>query len=56
MLDPRRIETSLQPEPIELLGNGTYYYNYDIKSEIVCVPQMDGSTREEERWNYIQIH
>lgn len=56
MLDPRRIETNLQPEPIELLGNGTYYYNYDIKSEIVCIPQMNGSTKEEERWNYIQIH
>ena len=47
MLEPRRIEMDVQPDLIEKLGNGTYYYNYDIKSEIVYVPHMDGSTTEE---------
>lgn len=30
MLEPRRIEMNVQPNSIEKLGNGTYYYNYDI--------------------------
>lgn len=33
MLEPRRIEMDVQPDLIEKLGNGTYYYNYDIKSK-----------------------
>ena len=34
---PRRITTNIKPNVIEDLGNGKWYYNYDIKSEIVQV-------------------
>lgn len=39
------------------LGNGNWYYNYDIKSEVVEVPRMgdEEETMTETRWNYIQI-
>lgn len=39
------------------LGNGNWYYNYDIKSEVVSVPRMgnEKETITETRWNYIQI-
>lgn len=57
MLEPRRIETNIKPQMIEFLGNGTYYYNYDITSRIVTVPNMDSEgSIEEERWDYIQVH
>lgn len=57
MLEPRRIETNIKPQTIEFLGNGTYYYNYDITFRIVTVPNMDSEgSIEEERWDYIQVH
>ena len=57
MLEPRRIESNITPQKFEDLGNGNWYYNYDIQSKVVEVPKMDGSgkTVNETRWNYIQI-
>lgn len=57
MLEPRRIEMDVQPDLIEKLGNGTYYYNYDIKSKEVNVtdPETEDVTKET-RWTYIQVH
>lgn len=57
MLEPRRIESTITPQKFEDLGNGNWYYNYDIQSKVVEVPKMDGSgkTVNETRWNYIQI-
>ena len=57
MLEPRRIESNITPRKFEDLGNGNWYYNYDIQSKVVEVPKMDGSgkTVNETRWNYIQI-
>ena len=57
MLEPRRIESTIAPLKFEDLGNGNWYYNYDIQSKIVEVLKMDGSgeTVNETRWNYIQI-
>ena len=37
MLEPKRVEMNVQPNTIEKLGNGTYYYNYDITSKEVDV-------------------
>lgn len=57
MLEPKRIEMNVQPNSIEKLGNGTYYYNYDITSKEVDV--TDSETEEvtqETRWTYIQVH
>ena len=57
MLEPRRIEMDVQPDLIEKLGNGTYYYNYDIKSKEVNVtdPETEDVTQET-RWTYVQVH
>lgn len=52
MLEPRRIETNVEPKVIEQLGNNTYYYNYDIKSDIVSVSEIGDETR----WNFIQVY
>lgn len=57
MLEPRRIESNVAPQVIENLGNGNFYYNYDIKSEVVTVAPMgeDEAATEETRYNYIQV-
>lgn len=57
MLEPKRVEMDVQPNSIEKLGNGTYYYNYDITSK-----EVDVTDPEEEEvtqgtmWTYIQVH
>lgn len=57
MLEPRRIESNITPQKFEDLGNGNWYYNYDIQSKVMEVPKMEESeeTVNETRWNYIQI-
>jgi hypothetical protein len=57
MLEPRRIDSNVAPSTIENLGNGNWYYNYDIQSEKVELPLQEGETvpSEEIRYNYIQI-
>lgn len=57
MLEPKRVEMNVQPNSIEKLGNGTYYYNYDIMSKEVDVtdPETEEVTQET-RWTYIQVH
>lgn len=57
MLEPKRVEMNVQPNSIEKLGNGTYYYNYDITSKEVDVtdPETEDVTQET-RWTYIQVH
>lgn len=57
MLEPKRIYSNIIPAITENLGNGNWYYNYDIKSEKVELPLQEGETvpKEEIRYNYIQI-
>lgn len=57
MLEPKRVEMDVQPNSIEKLGNGTYYYNYDITSKEVDVtdPETEEVTQET-RWTYMQVH
>lgn len=57
MLEPKRVESNVTPQKFVNLGNGNWYYNYDIKSEVVSVPRMSNEeeTITETRWNYIQI-
>lgn len=57
MLEPKRIYSNIAPTITENLGNGNWYYNYDIKSEKVELPLQGGETvpKEEIRYNYIQI-
>ena len=56
MLEPKRVEMNVQPNSIEKLGNGTYYYNYDITSKEVDVtdPETEEVTQET-RWAYIHV-
>lgn len=57
MLEPRRIEMNIQPNKIETLGDGTYYYNYDIKSRVVSVQDMsDKKPHDETMYNFVQVH
>lgn len=55
MLEPKRVEMNVQPNTIEKLGNGTYYYNYDITSKEVDDPETEEVTQKI-RWTYIQVH
>lgn len=57
MLEPKRVEMNVQPNSIEKLGNGTYYYNYDITSKEVDVTDLETEeVTQETRWTYIQVH
>lgn len=57
MLEPKRITSIIVPTITENLGNGNWYYNYDIKSEKVKLPLQEGETVPKEKiiYNYIQI-
>lgn len=52
MKEPRRIDMNQKPNVIEKLGNGSYYFNYDIKSEQRYNPEKE---EEETIWTYIQV-
>lgn len=52
MREPRRIDMNQEPKVIESLGNGSYYFNYDIKSEQRYNPEKE---EEETIWTYIQV-
>lgn len=58
MLEAKRIETNQEPKKIEFLGDGSYYYNYDIKAKVVTVnPMNEGDEEHEETvWSFIQVH
>lgn len=57
MLEPKRITSNIVPTITENLGNGNWYYNYDIKSEKVELPLQEGETVPKEKiiYNYIQV-
>lgn len=53
---PRRINSTIYPNCIFDLGNGNWYYNYDIQSEEVETQYLgEDSIIKETRYNYIQI-
>lgn len=43
------------PQTIQKLGNGTYYYNYDIKEISVKVSDLDNTVKEETYYSFIQV-
>ena len=55
MLEPKRIQMNVQPRTIQKLGNGTYYYNYDIKEVEAEVIDYEGNTKSELQYNFIQV-
>lgn len=57
MLEPNRIQINVCPQVIQKLGNGTYYYNYDIRkveAEVEILDEKD-STKFETQYNFIQV-
>ena len=55
MLEPNRIQMNVCPQVIQKLGNGTYYYNYDIKEVEAEVTDQEGDTKLELQYNFIQV-
>lgn len=55
MLTPIRIKSNLVPQKFVNLGNGKWYYNYDIKSEVVEAQGNEKEKATETMYNYIQI-
>ena len=55
MLEPNRIQMDVQPQTIQKLGNGTYYYNYDIKEISVKVSDLDNTVKEKTYYSFIQV-
>ena len=43
------------PQTIQKLGNGTYYYNYDIKEISVKVSDLDNTVKEKTYYSFIQV-
>lgn len=57
MTEPRILESTIKPKVIEKLGNGTYYYNYNIKEKVVEVEDQEtGEKHPETRWDFIQAY
>ena len=44
MLEPKRVTSNITPAIIENIGNGNWYYNYDIKSEKIKLPLQENET------------
>lgn len=56
MESPRRIQADTKPEAFETLGDGTYYYNYDVQE--VQVEDTDPETQElvtKTKYSFIQV-
>lgn len=51
MFTTTRIITNQKPQKIQYLNDNSYYYNYDIQSNIEVIDD-----RVEDRYNFIQVH
>ena len=53
----QRITSNEKPLVIQKLNDGTYYYNYDIKSEIILTKEYpeDNDYKETIQYNFIQV-
>ena len=51
-MEVNKISSIIEPKKIEYLGDGTFYYNYDIVSNIVESNHDEGSHIE---YSYVQI-
>lgn len=57
MNNPQKVITSDKPDTVISLGNGNYYYNHNIQSEVVKTLDMNDPTKEveETRYSYILV-
>ena len=51
MFEITRIKTTIKPEKVESLGNGIWYYNYDVKESIE--PGQEG--QDETVYDFVQV-
>lgn len=51
-MEANRLKTTVKPEKFENLGNGVYYYNYDINTSIQT--NLDTNS-DEEVYDFIQV-
>lgn len=54
-MEVERINSGIQPNLIEYLGDGSFYYNYDIQSISKIVSNPDNELTEQIEYSYIQI-
>jgi hypothetical protein len=55
MFKINKIDCVIKPEKFESLNNGIWYYNFDIESETVTEPDMDGEQKEITRYKYCYV-
>lgn len=51
-----RIQSTESPQTIQKLGNGTYYYNYDIQPIEVNNLTEEGELENITQYSFIQVH
>lgn len=51
-----RIQSTESPQTIQKLGNGTYYYNYDIQPVEVNNLTEEGELENTTQYSFIQVH
>lgn len=55
MYEAIKIESTIKPEKIESLNNGVWYYNYDITEKSMEVIDETGETKQETRYEFVQV-
>lgn len=55
MYEAIKIESTIKPEKIESLNNGIWYYNFDITEKVVPMIDESGATKEETRYEFVQV-
>lgn len=50
-MEAKRQTSTERPLPVEYLGDGSYYYNYDIREYVV--PDVEGTHIE---YSFVQVH
>lgn len=57
-MEVKTLQSAVRPNSIEKLGNGSYYYNYNIQPRLVEVTKELDSTETVEETNYffVQVH
>lgn len=55
-MEKRIIKSEEQPNIIEYLNDGSYYYNYNPQMNIVEKQNEDGETVESTEYSYVQVH
>ena len=56
MKNPIRIQSVEKPETIIKLGNNTYYYNFDITPIKITTINLDGTSKEVDGYDFVQVH